>query len=62
MFKRFATPAAVFVLLAALPAASSAATITQILGSPSSYDGQRVDVRGTAEHLEQKVSHKAIPT
>lgn len=58
MFKRFAIPAAAFVLLAALPAAGSAATIAQILGTPSSYDGQHVDVRGTVEHLEQKVSHK----
>jgi len=61
MFKRFAKPAAVFALLAALPAASSAATIAQILGSPSSHDGQHVDVRGTVEHLEQKVSHRSNP-
>jgi hypothetical protein len=61
MFKRFAIPAATFVLLACLPAAGSAATIAQILGSPSSYDRQHVDVRGTVEHLEQKVSHRGSP-
>jgi hypothetical protein len=58
MFKRFAILAATCGLLAALPTASSAATIAQILGSPSTYDGQHVDVRGTVEHLQQKVSHK----
>jgi hypothetical protein len=58
MFKRFAIPAAAFGLMAARPAASSAATITEILGGPSTYDGQDVDVRGTVERLEQKVSHK----
>lgn len=61
MVKRFLMAAAAFVLLAALPAVSSAATIAQILGSPSTYDGQHVDVRGTVEHLEQKVSHKGNP-
>ena len=61
MFKRFAISAAAFVFCAALPAASSAATIAQILGSPSTYDGQHVDVRGTVEHLHQKVSHKGNP-
>lgn len=61
MFKRFAIPAATFVLLAALPAAGSAATIAQILSSPSTYDGQHVDVRGSVEHLAQKVSHKGNP-
>jgi ABC-type hemin transport system substrate-binding protein len=58
MFKRFAIPALVFAFLATLPTASSAATIGQILGAPSTYDGLHVDVRGTVEHLEQKVSHK----
>jgi hypothetical protein len=61
MFQRFAIPAAVFGLLAALPAAGSAATIAQVLGRPSTYDGQHVDVRGTVEHLEQKTSHKGNP-
>ncbi|MGA8574239.1 MAG: hypothetical protein WB609_00940 [Candidatus Cybelea sp.] len=61
MFKRFAIPCVVSALLAALPVASSAATIIQILGSPSTYDAQHVDVRGTVEHLEQKVSHKGNP-
>lgn len=61
MARRFAVQAAVFVFLVALPAAGSAATITQVLGSPSTYDGQHVDVRGTVEHLEQKVSHKGNP-
>jgi hypothetical protein len=62
MFKRFAIPAAVFgFLAAALPTASSAATVAQILGSPSTYDGQHVDVRGMVERLEQKVSHKGNP-
>jgi hypothetical protein len=58
MFMRLAIPAAAFGFLAALPAASSAATIAQILGSPSTYDGQHVDVRGSVGHLEQKTSHK----
>ena len=62
MVKRFAVPGAVFGLLAFLPAASHAATIGQILGSPSTYDGKHVDVRGTVEQLEQKVSHKGNPT
>lgn len=61
MFKRFAVPAAAFVLFAALPAASCAATIAQILSGSSSYDGQHVEVRGTVEHLEQNVSHKGNP-
>ena len=61
MFNRFAIPAAVVALLAALPATSSAATIGQILGSPSTYDGQHVDVRGTVERLEQKTSHRGNP-
>lgn len=58
MFRRFAILAALFGLIAVLPATGSAATIGQILGRPSTYDGQRVDVQGTVEHLEQKVSHK----
>ena len=61
MFKRFAIPAAVFALLATLPAAIPAATVVQILGSPSSYNGQHVDVRGTVGHIEHKVSHKGNP-
>jgi hypothetical protein len=61
MFKRLATPAALFALVALVPAMTSAATITQILASPSTYDGSRVDVRGTVEHLEQKVSHRGNP-
>jgi hypothetical protein len=61
MVRRLAFAAAIFALLAALPAASSAATVGQILGSPSSYDGQHVDVRGTVEHLEQKTSHRGNP-
>jgi hypothetical protein len=61
MFQRFVIPAAVFSFLAALPAASSATTIAQILGGPSTYDGQHVDVRGMVERLEQKVSHKGNP-
>jgi hypothetical protein len=61
MFKRFALATTAFGLLAVLPAASSAATIAQILVSPSGYDGQHVDVRGTVEHLEQKVSHRGNP-
>ena len=40
---------------------SAATTIAQILGSPSAYDGKHVDVHGTVEHLEQKVSHKGNP-
>ncbi|MGA2760857.1 MAG: hypothetical protein ABSF08_11115 [Candidatus Cybelea sp.] len=37
VFKCFTIPAAIFVLFAALPAASSAATIDQILCSASTY-------------------------
>jgi hypothetical protein len=61
MFKHFALSAALFGLLSALPAASSAATVAQILGSPSTHDGQHVEVSGTVEHLEQKVSRKGNP-
>ncbi|MGA9272054.1 MAG: hypothetical protein WBV67_01090 [Candidatus Cybelea sp.] len=61
MSRRSAIITAVFVFLAALPAVSSAAAIGQILGSPSSYDGKHVDVRGTVEHLEQKTSHRGNP-
>ena len=58
---RFAIPATALALLAALPAAASQATIDQILGSPANYDGRHVDVKGTVEHLEQKVSHQGNP-
>lgn len=61
MFKRFAISAAAFGFIAALTATSCAATISQILGSPSTYDGEHVDVRGTVERLEQKVSHRGNP-
>jgi hypothetical protein len=61
MGQRFTISAAVFVVLAAVPSMGSAATIAQILGSASKYDGQHVDVRGTVERLEQKVSHKGNP-
>jgi hypothetical protein len=61
MFKRFVITTVVFAFLAVLPAASSAATIGQILGGPSAYDGKHVDVHGTVEHLEQKVSHRGNP-
>ncbi len=60
MLRLFALAA--FALLAALPTATIAATtIAQILGSPSAYDGKHVDVHGTVEHLEQKVSRKGNP-
>lgn len=61
MPKRFVISLVAFALLAALPTAVSAATITQILGKPSDYDGRHVDVAGTVEHLEQKTSHKGNP-
>jgi hypothetical protein len=61
LVKRSAVPAAAFALLTALPAAASTATIGQILGSPSSYDGRHVEVQGTVEHLERKVSHQGNP-
>jgi hypothetical protein len=54
MSKRSAITTAAIVFLAAMPAASSAAPIAQILGSPATYDGQHVEVRGAVEHLEQK--------
>jgi len=58
VLKRFGIPAAAFAFLAAPPATCFAATIAQILGSPSTYDGQHVDVRGTVERFEQKTSHQ----
>jgi hypothetical protein len=61
MAKRYAVPAVAFALFTALPAIGSAATITQILGSPSSYDGHHVDVRGTVEHLARSVLHQGNP-
>ena len=61
LLKRFSILTAAFALFAVLPTVSSAATIEDILGSPSSYDGQHVDVRGTVEHLERKVSHRGNP-
>jgi hypothetical protein len=61
MMIRFAIPAAAFALLTSLPATVSAATIDQILGTPANYDGHHVDVKGTVEHLERKVSHHGNP-
>ncbi len=61
MMTRFAIPALTFALLAALPAIAPAATIDQIVGSPTTYDGRHVDVKGTVEHLERKVSHHGNP-
>lgn len=61
MFRRFAITVATFGLLVSLPAATVAATVAQILASPSTYDGQHVDVRGAVEHLEQKVSRRGNP-
>jgi hypothetical protein len=59
MIQRFALGALLFVLLNAISGVPAlAATIAQILGSPGSYDGSHVDVKGTVAHLEQKVSHK----
>lgn len=49
------------VLFMVLPASAATATISQILSSPSSYDGSHVDVTGKVERLEQKVSHKGNP-
>ena len=61
MFRRYGSTAALFAFLACLPSVVSAATTAQILGSPSAYDRQHVEVRGTVERLEQKVSHKGNP-
>jgi hypothetical protein len=61
MSYRYAVPALAFALFTALPAAASTATIAQILGSLSSYDGHHVDVKGTVEHLERKVSRQGNP-
>jgi hypothetical protein len=51
------------IFFATLVAAAMAATatISQILASPSTYDGSHVDVTGKVSHLEQKVSHKGNP-
>ena len=40
---------------------AAATSISQVLASPSSYDGSHVDVTGQVEHLERKVSHKGNP-
>ena len=49
-------------LIAIVPAISPAATtVSQILASPSTYDGSHVDVSGKVSKLEQKVSHKGNP-
>jgi hypothetical protein len=61
LVKRSAVPAAAFALFTALPAAASTATIDRILGSPTSYDGRHVEVKGTVEHLERKMSHQGDP-
>jgi hypothetical protein len=61
MMIKNAAPAIAFALFTALPAAGSAATIPQIVGSPSNYDGRHVDVNGTVEHLERNVSHQGNP-
>ena len=61
MMMQIAIPTSVFALLAALPATGSAATVDQIVGSPTNYDGHHVDVKGTVQHLERKVSHHGDP-
>jgi hypothetical protein len=61
LVKRSGVQAVALALSAALPAAASTATIDQILGSPSIYDGRHVEVKGTVEHLERKVSHQGNP-
>jgi hypothetical protein len=61
MIRRIAIPASVFALLAALPATGSAATIGQILDTPTNYDGHHVDVKGTVRDLQRKVSHHGNP-
>jgi hypothetical protein len=61
MFQRFAWIAALFVFLVGIPTTTSAATIAQILASPSAYDGQHVDLRGTIEGLRAKTSQRGNP-
>lgn len=61
MARRFVFSVALFGFCAALPAMAGAATVGQILASPSSYDGQHVNVSGTVEQLERKVSHRGNP-
>jgi hypothetical protein len=62
MFARFAVPAAAFGFLSLLPAACQAnTTVVQIVSNPSAYDGKHVEVSGTVERLEQKVSHRGNP-
>jgi hypothetical protein len=58
---RYAVPAIAIALFTALPAAASTATIAQVLGSPSSYDGHHVAVQGTVEHLQRNISHQGNP-
>ena len=40
------------------PIVASATTIAQVLASPSSYDGQHVDVTGRVSGLRSKTSHR----
>ena len=62
MLRRSHIPTLAFALLGGLPAVClGATTITQVLSRPSAYDGKHIHVRGTVEHLEQKVSHKGNP-
>ena len=57
MFKRFAIPTAVFAVLVVLPAASSAATVAQVLGNPSTYEHPR-RCYGHDQTSREKISHK----
>lgn len=61
MARRFVFSVALFGFSAALPALAGAATVGQILGNPSTYDGQHVAVSGTVEHFERKVSRRGHP-
>jgi hypothetical protein len=61
MARRFLFSVALFGFCTALPALAAAATVGQILSSPSSYDGRQVAVSGTVEQLERKVSRRGNP-
>ena len=54
-------PALLAGAIALAPIAALATTIDDVLGHPSTYDGQHVDVSGQISHLKQKTSHKGNP-
>lgn len=58
---KYVAPAISIALLTALPAAASTPTIAQLVENPSAYQGRHVQVKGTVEHVEHKISHEGNP-